>query len=146
AHEKLVDVLRISADGQTLISGGSDGSLLICRWQADQGGWMTAASHVLPGEIDGIAISPDQKWFVTTSKAASLDFWSLPDGKLLRDITLPCTAWRLAVQSDGRRCALGTWDRTIQLWDTSSLLADPNKVQQTMELVGHTQLVTGQAF
>jgi WD40 repeat protein len=146
ALDKQVDVLRISPDGQTLVSGGFDGTLVISRWDSAQNGWTKLTSHVLAGEVAGIAMNPDGTSFATSSKPNLLSFWSLPDGKLLREITLPCTAWRLAMRSDGGRLAVGTWDRTIQIWDTESMKLDPNQVRESMELVGHRQLVTGEAF
>jgi WD40 repeat protein len=146
AHHKLVDVLRISPDGQTLVSGGSDGVILIARQRQDHNGWEQVALRTRPGEVDGIAISPDGNRFVTSSKMTSLDFWSVPDGTLLREISLPFTAWKLALSHDGSRLAVGMWDRSVQIWNTSWMQSDPSTVQEEMNLVGHTQLVTGQAF
>ena len=146
AHQKLIDVVRISPDGQTLISGGSDGAVLLSRWRTDQNGWETLSARSLPGEVDGITIDPGGTGFITSSKPASLHFWSLADGAMLRQIVLPTTAWRLAMSSDGARLAVGTWDRAIQIWDTQSMPASVANVRQEIELVGHTQLITGEAF
>ena len=137
---------RVSPDGRTLVSGYSDGSLMISMRRTDQAGWTAILTHRLAGEVDGIAISSDGKTFAVSSKPTSLSFWSIKDFKLLREITLPSTAWKLAMRFEPGRLAVGTWDRSVRIWDTSSILSNPDDLDQILELGGHTQLVTGEAF
>jgi WD40 repeat protein len=140
-HTAAVNVARIARDGHTLITGGADGIVRVSQRSTEPG---TALKH--SGEVIFAAISPDGSILATTSRQTSLRFWSLPDGKLLREISLPKTPWKLAFSPDGNWLSVGAWDRSIQLWNTRDMKRDINSIKHTMNLLGHTQLVTGQAF
>jgi WD40 repeat protein len=145
AHKGMVNIVRITPDGALLVSGAADGTLRISR-RRDAGGWEPAATLSAGGEVLGTVISPDASILVTTSRTASVKFWSLPTGKLLREIPLPKTPWKLAFSPDGNWLAVGAWDRSIQMWNTRSLATNIDAVRAEMSLLGHTQLVTGEAF
>jgi hypothetical protein len=118
----------------------------MCVRPSDQDGWAKTATHTFAGEVDGIAISSDGKTFAVSSKPMSLSFWSVAGFNLRREITLPRAGWKLAMSFEGDRLAVGTWDRSVQVWDTRSIGSDMNGIHQVLDLAGHTQLITGEAF
>jgi WD40 repeat protein/serine/threonine protein kinase len=147
ACRSTVSMVRLAPDGRHLAAADTLGSLCVAEASNDGAGWEPLVTQQLPGEILGMAISPDGRTMVTTNRTTSLRFWSFPQARLRREITLEQTPWKLAFSPRGDRLAVGMWDRSIQIWDTRSLQGgDASGVRHDLNLLGHTQLVTGEAF
>jgi WD40 repeat protein len=52
--------------------------------------------------------------------------------------------WRLAWSPDSRRIAVGSWDRSVKVWEVSPTSPPPARL--AAELLGHAQLVLNEAF
>jgi WD40 repeat protein len=71
------------------------------------------------GQISAVAISPDDKWMVSTTEDNSISIWDLHAGVRHRQISgLPGPTLDLAFHPDGRTFA--SIDRSIRLWDAQS--------------------------
>lgn len=86
AHDSWVFSLELTADGETLLTGGGDGRLV---W------WPAAAEKPQPqrvvdahhGWIRALAISPDGKTVATVGNDKLVKLWNFADGALLRTMT-----------------------------------------------------------
>src|SRR5262249_50940713 len=116
AHKSMVNVVRISPDGKRLVSGAADNEVQIAELRSDGAGWEHTTTLKCGGEILGAAISPDGAFLVTTNRTTSMRIWSFPNGQLLREIALEKTPWKLSFSPDGEKLAVGSWDRSIEIW------------------------------
>jgi len=102
SHDGWVFALAVSKDGQTLLTGGTDGKLI---W------WPAAANAPKPlralaahkGWVRGMAVSPDGTQLATCGNDHKVRLWSLADGKPQLD--LPGHAkpvYRVAYTADGK--------------------------------------------
>jgi WD40 repeat protein len=144
AHHEGVNVVRLTKDARTLLSGGSDHLTKIFRRRADVAGWEMAAEFECGGDVIGAAVHPDGRSAATTARPGNLQFWDIPKARSLGAMTLSDMPWRLAYSPDGRRIAAGSWDRSVQVWDVTD--AAPAPARLTMTLLGHSQLVMNEAF
>jgi WD40 repeat protein/serine/threonine protein kinase len=143
AHAEAVNAVRMTPDGQTLISGGSDDVVRIWRRRADGAGWDAGAVLACGGDVINAAISPDGKTIAVTARPGNLQLWDLSTGRIRGQMTLPKMPWRLAWSPDGRRLAAGSWDRSVKVWDITPVQSSPHLAA---ELLGHSQLVLNEAF
>jgi len=95
--------------------------------------------------VIGAAIRARGDFFAITARPEQLQLWRLPDGHPIGQVNAPGTPWRLALSRDGRWIAAGSWDRTVQLWDVSSIAAT-GVPRLAAVLRGHAQLVLNEAF
>jgi WD40 repeat protein/serine/threonine protein kinase len=144
AHREAVNVVRLSPDGRTLVTGSSDDSARIWQRRADNAGWQEIATLACGGDVIGAAIRPDSRVLATTARPAQLQLWSLPDGKPIVQTAAPGEPWRVTFSPDGRRLATGNWNRTVQVWDVPAVDAAPPRLKAT--LLGHAQLVLNESF
>ncbi|QSJ18848.1 serine/threonine protein kinase [Nostoc sp. UHCC 0702] len=114
-HSQKVNVVAISPDGKTLVSGSDDKTIKL---------WNLATAkeiRTLEGHSDSIqalAISPDGKILVSGSDDKTIKLWNLATGRLIRTLT-GHTFWvrSVAISPDGRTLASGSFDKTIKIWD-----------------------------
>jgi WD40 repeat protein/serine/threonine protein kinase len=148
AHGEGVNSVRLTKDGQTLVTGSSDDTARLWRWRAEANRWEPAATMPCAGDVIGAAISPDGRSVVTSARPGDLLFWNMSDGRPLGQVSVSAMPWRLAYSPDGRRLAAGSWDRSVQIWDVSAApqqqQSPPARLAAT--LLGHTQLVLNEAF
>jgi cytochrome c len=134
-HGGPVRALAISTDGETLLSGGFDGSAI--RWSLTR----DIAEQVLrfhDGAVNAVAILPDGR-MATAGEDTRIALWA--PGRHAPDTVLvghsgPVAA--IAVSPDGASIATASWDRTVRLWS----LADG----RSRVFDGHEQNVNAVAF
>ncbi len=118
AHGEKVTALAFAPDGQSLWSGGFDGSLL--RWSLDgtRQPW-PGADSAHAGPVFAIAHSPDGRTVATGSRGC-VRLWALERQRLAltAELSVPdCPMQALAFSPSGRRLAGGGGgDRAIRLW------------------------------
>ncbi len=132
-----VNVVAISPDGSSLVSGGNDQTIKI--WDLPTGKLL----HTLRGHADAIhalAFSPDARTLVSGSDDGTIKLWNMPTGKLTGTLR-GHTSWvrSLAMSGDGVTLASGSFDKTIKIWDLNRAV-----LLRTVEQDG--EIVTGVAL
>ncbi len=139
-HTNQITALAFRADGKFLVSGSFDHSIKV---------WDTASGELkvsLPqlGRITALVFAPQGNTLAAACWAESVALWDIPDIPAQAQIewTWPIVGTEcesVAISSDGKTMATGTWDAKIRLWnlETKALFAT---------LPGHTNGVTKLAF
>ncbi|MEA5527355.1 serine/threonine-protein kinase [Nodularia spumigena] len=136
-HEQRVNVVAISPDGRTLVSGSDDQTIKI--WDLFTGELIrTLRGH--SNSIQAIAISPDGATLASGSDDNTIKLWNMSTGSL-RSTLRGHTSWvrSLAISPDGITLVSGSFDKTIKMWDL-------NKAVFIDTLNSDTQTVTSIAF
>ncbi|MEA5515299.1 serine/threonine-protein kinase [Nodularia sp. UHCC 0506] len=118
SHFQRVNVVAISPDGRTVVSGSDDKTIKI--WDLPTGELIrTLRGH--SDSIQAIAISPDGKTLVSGSDDHTIRLWNLATGRLRRTLR-GHTSWvrSLAISPDGVTLASGSFDKTIKIWDLNN--------------------------
>ena len=101
-----LSVLAISADCSLLVGGDCDGTLLLCRLQADTYDdpasmvtelWRTPAAH--RGAVLGAAVTPSSGWVLSCGEDGSCAVWRATGGVVR---TAPSRRWELDCKSADR--------------------------------------------
>jgi WD40 repeat protein len=114
--------LAWTADGQTLISGSSDGSIM--TWNTTT--WQQIAvwtGHT--NDVYGIAISPNGQILASASHDNTARLWNLENGQpigspLQHARAVDCVSF----SADGQQLATGCWDNNAYTWDISAIVKD----------------------
>jgi len=112
-HTHVVLDISFSSGGNFLASGGADNVANLWKtfFKQDKlhvpGGPLL--SYVHEGWVTRVAFSPDEKFFVTASQKGYLRLWTLPEGKLLKIISVfpDKPIFSLAFSSQGDYLAVG---------------------------------------
>ncbi|HLP87192.1 MAG TPA: serine/threonine-protein kinase [Nostocaceae cyanobacterium] len=136
-HSQKLNVIVLSPDGKTLVSGGDDKRIKV--WDLTTG----KVIHRLTGHTDAVhdlAISPDGKTLVSGSDDKTIKVWNLTTGKLIRTFR-GHSYWvrSVAISPDGVTLASGSFDKTIKLWNL-------NQPTPLRTLEPNSQTVTAVAF
>lgn len=119
-HDCWVRALAFSADGETMISGGSDGQLV---W------WPTAAEKPEPlrklaahnGWVRALSVSPDGKLLASGGNDNLLKLWNIADGKLLREFPVhESNVYSTLFHPSGEFVLSGTLNGKVRQWDIKS--------------------------
>ncbi|MEH2282292.1 MAG: hypothetical protein V7K90_13345 [Nostoc sp.] len=137
-HEGYVHSVAISGDGQTIVSGGTDGTVRLWNHQG-----LTLAEPLRghEGYVHSVAISGDGQTIVSGGDDGTVRLWNrqgLPLAEPLRGhegLILSV----VAISADGQTIVSGGNDGTVRLWNRQGLpLAEP--------LRGHKGLVNSVAI
>ena len=112
-HTGRVTSLALSADGQRLLSGGSDNLALV--WDLENETPRRLTGH--RDEVTAVFLSPDGKYAVTAGYDGALRLWEADSGRCRRTFE-GHESWvlSLAGSRDGRFILSGGLDRTVRLW------------------------------
>lgn len=130
--------LAFSPDGAWLAYGRGNGRITLVS-TAVWGEWLTIMSA--PAEVIALTYTPDGKSLISTGRDRVIRVWDVPTGRerFWFHATYGTMPWCLAVAPDGRTLAVGTWLRTVELWDLQTR-------ERVRTLHGHKQLVNSVAF
>jgi WD40 repeat protein len=122
-----VESVAFSRDGQTLISGNENGTVVV--WDITNPARPTPIGPPLRGHNKGVAsvaLSPNGKLLATASDDERVQLWDFSDRAQPAKIGPPLKGHQDAVNSvafspDGRTLASVSDDRTLRLWDLDKL-------------------------
>ncbi len=154
-HTGAVNAVAFSADGKRILSGSGwpwgDRTLrlwdvasgaVIRRFQpaTDDPGSGTHGPREVPGEVRGVAFTPDGRQSLSGATGGIVQLWDVETGKEIRRFSGHTgTIYDLAISSDGRRALTASRDMTARLWDIAS-------GRELRVLEGHTGWVRSVAF
>jgi WD40 repeat protein len=126
-----------SPDGQTLASGGLDGTVRV--WEATTGREVQAL-HGHTRLVTDVAYSPDGRRIVSTSMDRTVRLWDAATGQVVHILRSPTHGFKgMSFSRDGRRIALGSADFSVRIWDAAT-----GEVVRILH--GHTAPVWGVAY
>ncbi|MEH2254524.1 nSTAND1 domain-containing NTPase, partial [Nostoc sp.] len=136
-HEYYVRSVAISGDGQTIVSGGRDGTVRL--WNR-QGLPLAEPLRGHENDVSSVAISSDGQTIVSGGSDGTVRLWNsqgLPLTEPLRGHMGTVTT--VAISGDGQTIVSGGSDRIVRLWNCQGLpLAEP--------LCGHRGVVLSVAI
>lgn len=135
-HTDTVRALALSSMGNRLVSGGGDG---IKVWQPQTGELLYSLDPKAGAPVWAVAVSPDDRTFVSGDYDGNLTAWRLGSGEQLYNLALEGTVWSLAITPDGQSFVSGGSDRIVRHWD----MATGELIQ---EFAGHTDAVRAVAI
>ncbi|WP_413172209.1 protein kinase domain-containing protein [Anabaena azotica] len=136
-HTKKVNVVAISPNGKTLVSGSDDYTIKV--WNLSTKKLIhTLSSHT--DVVHAVAISKDGKTLVSASDDKTIKVWNLGTGKLIRTLK-GHSYWvrSLAISPNNLTLASGSFDKTIKLWNLT-------QEKPIHTLTPNSQTVTSLAF
>jgi WD40 repeat protein len=137
-HSRKVMAVAVSTDGETAVSGGTDGS--VRAWNLATG----RVRVVMPGQdggaVSSLALTADAVTAASGSADGTIRIWSLDSGKLQGSLPGHAGAVSsLAIAQDGTTMVSGGDDATIRLWDVQAR-------HERVQLTGHTDGVRSVAI
>jgi WD40 repeat protein len=134
--------LVVSADGQRILSGSQDGSMI--HWDRETGRMIRRFTEQLLGLIESVAISPDGRRGLSGGRDTILRLWDLESSNLLREFrghTEPI--WSVAFAPDGRLAysTSGGNERQQDGRDSAIRVWDIETGREVRRLEGHRGLV-----
>jgi WD40 repeat protein len=112
--------LALTADGQHVVSGGSDNEVTL--WELETGRKLRAVKGGIVsvygsgGRISCLAVSGNGRIAVFASADKTLAVWDVETGSKLRTFSGADWSSGVAVSTDGRR-AISADDKTLKVWD-----------------------------
>ncbi|MEH1900004.1 MAG: hypothetical protein V7L04_00900, partial [Nostoc sp.] len=134
-HESDVNSVAISADGQTIVSGGTDGTVRL--WNL-QGLPLVEPLRGHKGDVSSVAISADRQTIVSGGTDGTVRLWNhqgLTLAEPLRGHEGGVSS--VAISADGQTIVSGGYDGTVRLWNHQGL---------TLTLRGHKGYVSSVAI
>lgn len=115
-HTDGIRTLAMSASGDWLVSGSSDGLKV---WRPETG----VLEYSLPkaqASVWSVAIAPDGKTFVSSDNTGRMTAWDLAKGEELYRIETDAPVWSVAIAPDGQSFVGGSGDAAVRQWDLAS--------------------------
>ncbi|MEG4499282.1 WD40 domain-containing protein, partial [Microcoleus sp. F10B5] len=149
-HSKWVFGVSFSPDGQTLASGGADGTVKLWSLAGMGDKRPTDASNIKPesrllrtfeghaDRVTQVSFSPDGKTLASASFDKTLRLWRLDDVPLKTLDGHQNRVQSVTFSPDGQKLASASTDKTIKLWSRTGVLLE------TLE--GHAQRVASVSF
>lgn len=149
-HSKWVFGVSFSPDGQTLASGGADGTVKLWSLAGVGDKRPTDASNIKPesrllrtfeghaDRVTQVSFSPEGKTLASASFDKTVRLWRLDDVPLKTLDGHQNRVQGVTFSPDGQRLASASTDKTIKLWSRTGVLLE------TLE--GHTQRVASVSF
>ncbi len=135
-HTDVVRTVAVAASGERLLSGSGDG---IKVWKPQTGELLYSLSTEVGSPVWTVAISLDERTFVSGDYSGTITAWDLKSGKALyrRDVGVP--VWSIAIAPDGESFVSGDDTGTVTQWN----LATGDKIK---EFTGHRSTVRAVAI
>ncbi len=144
-HTDALRFVAYSPDGQTIASGGRDGTIRI--WNADTGAHLqTLEGHT--GAVMSAEYSPDGQTLASGGGPfdGTIRTWNVNTGENLQTIQLNVDSiWSVAYSPDGQTIASGGID-IPSLLETSLYIWDANTGEQIWSLPGHSGWIWDAAY
>ncbi len=134
SHQGSINSVAISTDGQTIVSGGQDGTVLL--WDSKGKQLATFRGHQRP--VMSVAISTDKQTIVSGSQDGTVRLWDSKGKQLATLRGHQSSVFSVAISTDGRTIVSGGEDGTVRLWDS--------KGKQLATLRGHQGYVRSVAI
>lgn len=115
-HDKYVNAIAVSPDGNFLLTGSSDHSVRLWSFTGEE--LVKYEGHTRA--VEAVAFSPDGKHVISGSMDHSVNIWNLT-GELIQSLhghTKGVSS--LSISSSGRFIVSGSKDKTAIIWDFSS--------------------------
>ncbi|MBE9210747.1 hypothetical protein IQ244_30445 [Nostoc sp. LEGE 06077] len=126
SHQGYVNSVAISSDGQTIVSGGNDGTISIWNRNGQPIGTPFKGDQ---GSIRSVAISSDGQTIVSGGNDGTVRVWNRngqPLGTPFKGHTHNVIS--VAISSDGQTIVSGSHDATVRIWNRyGQLLSQPLK-------------------
>ncbi|MBW4427676.1 MAG: caspase family protein, partial [Nostoc desertorum CM1-VF14] len=124
SHEREVNSVAISSDGQTIVSGGDDGTVRL--WNL-QGQPLAEPFRSHECEVNAVAISSDGQTIVSGGDDGTVRLWNLQGQPLAEPFRgHENRVNSVAISSDGQTIVSGGDDGTVRLWNLQGQpLAEP---------------------
>src|ERR687885_254050 len=142
-HERRVNAIAFSSDGQILASGGADQTIKL--WFLNTGEILTLKGH--RDSIRAIAFSPDSQLLISGSNDCTIKIWRQPFTNTT--LTPSGTVSAIAFSPDGKLLASGSVGKTIKIWqlNTGEKLLTPKMHSAVVtSLKGHLDRINSLAF
>ena len=135
-----VTSLVFTPDGKQLVSGGTNGTILV--WDTETGKELRRFERGHRSTIWGLGISPDGRQVASAGEDGTIRIWDFETGRqiLMFQDPEPSAFFSLIYNQDGRLLASGGADRVVRFWRASDLtpIGEP--------LSGHTGAIHSLAF
>ncbi|RPH37610.1 MAG: WD40 repeat domain-containing protein [Planctomycetota bacterium] len=118
-HEESILGVSFSPDGARLVSGGSDGTVVLT--DMNSGRRQVLAGHAK--RVNAISFSADGRWIASASSDCTVRLWNGRTGAPLRTIHAPFPCFGLAFAQDGQSMAVGMGNGEVRIWTIQAATA-----------------------